>query len=337
MAFDPYIPHRQNLLTSDEVRELSCLRPWRVLRDMSIQWIIILTAWTTVALWTHWWVVALLLPIIGTRHYALHILAHDGFHRRLFANFWWNDLFTDMFLVCPAFGVTHVNMGNHQLHHRNLARASDPDRHKYTSSTKTTRFETLLYLMGFSSLGPLLRNVFGIGAETPSNESKGETSKKKKESFNLRDICLLLLWQGGMITGLSYFIGWWAYPALWLLPVYVFSYCGDLARQWLEHCHPEPDDIADQHRLITYSSNPLERMFYAPMNMNLHIAHHLWTSIPYYNLPKADRLIQERNTAPELIWRKSYVGTMLSYFRALPLPECRLDKQARSLPHGKST
>ena len=59
------------------------------------------------------------------------------------------------------------------------------------------------------------------------------------------------------------------------------------------------------------------------MAMNYHTAHHLWTSIPYYNLHRADRIIRERNTSADLIWRRSYLGTILDYFRALPLPACR--------------
>jgi hypothetical protein len=50
----------------------------------------------------------------------------------------------------------------------------------------------------------------------------------------------------------------------------------DNFRSFAEHSQTEGDSIADRHRLIAYTSNPLERMLVAPMNMNFHTAHHLW-------------------------------------------------------------
>ena len=51
-------------------------------------------------------------------------------------------------------------------------------------------------------------------------------------------------------------------------------------RSFVEHSHPESDAKADEHRLITFVSNRIERLFVAPMNMNYHAAHHLWVGIP---------------------------------------------------------
>jgi fatty acid desaturase len=57
--------------------------------------------------------------------------------------------------------------------------------------------------------------------------------------------------------------------------------------------------------------------------MNYHTAHHLWPSIPYYNLPQADREIRDLPAAADLEWRGTYVGYLLQYFRLLPLEDCR--------------
>jgi fatty acid desaturase len=116
---------------------------------------------------------------------------------------------------------------------------------------------------------------------------------------------------------------------MWLVPVYFFTYLGDSIRSFAEHSHPEADDLADEHRLITDVSSPVERMFFAPMNMNVHAAHHLWVSIPYYNLPKADALMRAHPLARDLEWRRSYVGYLIRYALALPLEECRVQEPAR--------
>ena len=119
-------------------------------------------------------------------------------------------------------------------------------------------------------------------------------------------MAILLAWQALLIGGLSWAIGWWAYPVLWLFPVFVFTYLGDNLRSFVEHSHPESDAKADEHRLVTHTSNRLERLFVAPMNMNFHAAHHLWVGIPYYNLPHADRLMREHPGSSALEWRRSY-------------------------------
>jgi fatty acid desaturase len=130
-------------------------------------------------------------------------------------------------------------------------------------------------------------------------------------------------WQTVLIGGLTWAIGWWAYPVLWLVPVYVFTFLGDNFRSFAEHSHPAPDREMNEHRLITFLSNPVERWFVAPMNMNYHAAHHLYPSIPYYHLATADQEMRQSPAASGLIWRRSYFGYLASYFRALPLDECR--------------
>jgi fatty acid desaturase len=104
-----------------------------------------------------------------------------------------------------------------------------------------------------------------------------------------------------------------------LAPIYVFAYRADLVRVFCEHSMMVTDDAADHSmRLVTYRSNWLEKLFFAPHNMNYHMAHHLWPSIPYYNLPEADRLIRASEIArsdSRLVWRKSYVGYLIAYAR----------------------
>ena len=323
-AHNPYSAHRQ-LLRPEEVRELSQLRAGPPLRDTAVAWLQILAAWTAVAIWPQWWVVAIAIPIIGAANYALHILGHDALHRRYWPDGRRNDVLADLLLYGPVGAVTHVTGRNHLLHHLHLATAADPDRHKYASERKTTKRELLLYLAGLSNLLPVIRSVFLRRASDVTGELQApEFAASRAGGYTRRDRAIVLAWQLVLVAGLWWAIGWWAYPLLWLVPVYVFRYCADEARQFLEHAHLESDELADTHRLITYTSSPLERVFFSPLHMNLHTAHHLWPSIPYYNLPAADRLIRERNRSDELIWRESYVGTLREYLRSLPLPGTRV-------------
>jgi fatty acid desaturase len=320
---DPYQPYRSTLLTPAQTKELSELRPGIAVRDLSLAWLTVFAAWALAAVYTTWWTVALAMVVVGTRFYALFVIGHDGLHRRLFSDRTRNDLVCDLFILAPIGAITHINNRNHLAHHRYLATEMDPDRHKHACFNKTDLTEVLAYMSGITSVLKSARNVFL--REGPAKPA-GEVAR---EGYGARDLVILAGVQITLITGLTWAFGWWGWPVMWLVPVYFFTYLGDSIRSFAEHSHPEADDLADEHRLITYVSSPVERMFFAPMNMNFHAAHHLWVSIPYYNLPKADALMRAHPLARDLEWRRSYVGYLIRYALALPLEECRVQEPAR--------
>jgi len=326
---NPYQPYRSTLLTTQEVKALSHFRPARVVLDVALCWGIIFAAWVVAAQYSRWWVILLATLVIGTRYYALFIIGHDGMHRRLFRDSRLNDLVSDLFVFAPIGAIIRLNKKNHILHHQHLASEADPDRHKHGCFNKSTRFEYLFFFSGLVNLWPAFCNVFLQKRKNQTEETSSRPSDRSEGSYVIRDLVILVACQFALISGLTWAFGWWGYIVLWLFPVYVFTYCADLIRSFLEHSHPESDEKADQHRLITFLSNRVERIFLSPMNMNYHAVHHLWTSIPYFNLPRADRLIRDKAEAQGLIWRGSYLAYALKYFLALPLPECRKDNQNR--------
>jgi len=322
-AGSPYLPYRRALLSSAQIKELSTPKPWRAIVDAVICWAWIVAAMSLVAMRTSWWTVLIAIPVIGNRYYALFIIAHDGMHRRLFPTIKRNDFWTDVLALGPIGAITHINNRNHLTHHRHLATLEDPDRHKHACFNKADRPELLEFLSGFGSVWSSAKAVFLTrGRENLQKAPAGPAAS----SYTPRDFVILASWFAVLAGGLTWFIGWWAYLVLWLFPVYAFMFLGDNFRSFAEHSHPEGDQAADRHRLITYASNPLERMLVAPMNMNYHTAHHLWPSIPYYNLPTADRLMRQHPAAAGLEWRGSYFAYLLTYWSALPIAEC---KQAR--------
>ncbi|MEI9959649.1 MAG: fatty acid desaturase [Limisphaerales bacterium] len=313
-----YRSYRATLLSSQRLKELSKLRPSRAVLDAIWMWTGIFLGWALVMWQPAWWSVLLAIPLIGTRYYGLFIIGHDGMHRRVFNNTRTNDLFCDLCIFGPIGTITRLNNRNHLEHHQHLATELDPDRHKHACFNKSTRAELTAFLSGLMSLYPAVRNVF-FGKKKRKRADSGAANT----SYLFRDFAIIAGWQLALIVGLTWAIGWWAYPVLWLLPVYLHAYLADLVRSFLEHAHPESDAKADEHRLTTFLSNPVERIFFAPMNMNYHAAHHLWTSIPYYNLPAADWEIRKHPASAGLEWRGSYVAFLLRYYLALPLPECR--------------
>ena len=76
-----------------------------------------------------------------------------------------------------------------------------------------------------------------------------ESARQSRTRYTARDLAVIAGWQVLLIGGLTLAIGWWGYFVVWLLPVYLFMYLGDLLRSFLEHAHLEDDAAADAHRL----------------------------------------------------------------------------------------
>lgn len=319
-GLDPYQPYRRTLLSPQRVRELSRLSWWRPVLDTAACWVVIVACWLIVARWPRWWTILPVIPIIGARYYALLIVGHDAIHRRLFESNWANDLFADLFVFGPIGAVTRINNQNHLRHHRYLSTSADPDLHQFTCSNKYEWPLLLGYLTGVTSAWKSVRKVFG---SSPADIAGDAPEANGKPRYTARDLLILGGWQLLLIGGLSWSIGLWAWPVLWLVPIYCFAFLPDNFRAFAEHSQMEPDVLADRHRLITFVSNPVERFFVAPLGMNFHAAHHLWPSVPYYHLAAADAEMRQHAQAADLEWRGSYFGYLWRYYRALPLVDCR--------------
>jgi fatty acid desaturase len=314
MQSQGYHPFRQTILSRDELRELSTLRPARAVVNTLVNWLAILGAWTLVAMLPSWLTVVPAVLIVGTRYYALAIIGHDGLHRRVFPDQWTNDLYNDLLIMGPIGAITRVNRLNHIEHHRITASTVDPDRHKYLHDGKEPTLPFLVFLTGLANVWPTIRNIF-----LRKSRQVAVVQEPVLESYKLRDIAILVAWQAVLIIGLSYAIGWWAYPILWLIPVYLFAYRADLVRVFCEHSMMQSDKTADESlRMVHYDSNWLELQFFAPNNMNCHVAHHLWPGIPYYNLPLAEEKVRswdlKNGSHGQIVWRASYCVYLVDYF-----------------------
>lgn len=304
-----YGEFRRAILTPNQLQALSHLSTTRVMRDTIFLWTQILAAWALVALWENWISILIAIFVVGTRYYALYIIGHDGLHRRLFNSRRKNDLWNDVFILGAIGAITRINRHNHMRHHAALALPTDPDLYKYNLADRNGRIQFVLSLTGLPHIQRAIRNVFFDGAQH---------ERKVTDHHTIRDIAILLGWQIMLIGALTFLIGWWAYPLIWLLPVYIFTFAADTARVMLEHAVESDPNPALPDRLITYKSSRIERIFFAPMNMNFHATHHLWPSIPYYNLPAADAMLRSSPKGARLALRGSYCARLIAMAAARP-------------------
>jgi fatty acid desaturase len=302
-----YLPYRKSLLNPDELGELSQLKPSRAFNNVLFNWTLILLLWYWIYISTHIAIKVLLLITISTRIYALLVIAHDGLHRRIFNSIKQNDNFTDILILGSVFAITRINRVNHITHHQLLSTPNDPDRYKYISETRKNKLEFIFRITAIPMLFQSVRNVF---------INKKRTAQSIK--YSIRDVTIILVWQLTLVTILTCIFGFFGYVIYWILPC-IIALLLDLLRVFCEHSVQGDDNIADENmRLVSYDSNFFEKFFFSPNNMNHHIAHHLWPSIPFYNLKKAESIIRERlGKNSKLVWRKSYISHILNYYKYL--------------------
>jgi fatty acid desaturase len=290
------------------LRALTRKSPLRVVASIGRCWLLLAAALALVALRPGWATALVAFVVVGTQQYALSILAHDGKHRNLFASKRVNDLVSVALLAAPLGVDFEGDRVRHLSHHWRLGEDDDPDRDLYSADGKARKGPFLLFLSGLNSLPFFRRSIVGEPSKRPLAARLASLVRARWPAIPAQ----LLL-----VAVLTWTIGVWAYPALWIGPLYVLVFMPTRFRQFCEHGQPRvPDEAADADRLVTFRPNLVERILFAPMRMGYHAEHHLYPSVPYYRLPELARLIGESS---EIEVRPSYVGFARRFFGALPL------------------
>jgi fatty acid desaturase len=94
---------------------------------------------------------------------------------------------------------------------------------------------------------------------------------------------------------------------VWLVPVYIFAVF-NLIRFIAEH-YEIPWNQGQLAGSRTVTSNPLHSFFWN--NINWHIGHHIYLTVPWYNLIELHDLMKSAIAAEGAIVEKSYTGVFL--------------------------
>jgi fatty acid desaturase len=310
-ALDHRALARELLDPRDErLRALYVRRPWRAALSIARCWLLIVAALVAVALRPGVLTVAIAFVVIGTQQYALSILSHDAKHRTLFASRRWNDA-AGVWLLSAPFGANFgAERARHLAHHDQLGREDDPDRDLYRASDKARGTHFLRYVSGFTTL-PGFRKSAARGERSASWPARLRRLVAERWPAVVANALVLAVF--------ALALDWRLYLGLWAFPLAVFFFIPTRIRQFCEHAQPVvPDTAADGERLVTYRPNALERLLIAPFHMGYHAEHHLWSGVPYFNLPRLAALLPADDR--RLDRRPGYARFLLRYVRALPLP-----------------
>ena len=98
---------------------------------------------------------------------------------------------------------------------------------------------------------------------------------------------------------------WWAWFALWLVPMATWQQLVTRIRNIAEHACVGKHEDPFRHARTTLA-NPIERLLIAPYWVHYHSEHHVFMHVPCWNLPKLHSALMDKGYAPRMAVAPSY-------------------------------
>lgn len=242
--------------------------------------------------------------VIGSRQLGLAILMHDAAHRALFANARVNDLVGSWLCGHPVGASLARYRPYHLQHHRHTQQADDPDLSLSApfpisrASFRRKVVRDLLGITGFQRRRDQFRAAVG---DARGWRARAAHLWSAEREFFISNLGLLTL---ATLAGV-----WWAYFALWVLPMLTWYQLVSRIRNIAEHAMvPDNDDRLRNTR--TTLTNPVMRALLAPYWVNYHLEHHLFVYAPCWQLPRAHRMLVEGGLKDRMALEHGYLRVL---------------------------
>tara|TARA_Y100000741_G_C18121995_1_gene505449 strand:- start:8 stop:820 length:813 start_codon:yes stop_codon:yes gene_type:complete len=240
------------------------------------------------------------LVIIGSKQFALAVLAHEAAHNLLFSNNKVNDWAGQWFCAYPIFQDNRVYRPYHLKHHRHTETEEDPDLvlsapFPITKNSFTRKvFRDLTGITGLRRYGGSLYSIFKTQGDNFLN--KISKTSNKLHGFLISNFVIFIL--------ISATMHWSLFLLLWWLPSFTYYSLIIRIRNISEHAVTPGNNFFDNTR--TTKSTILTRFLMVPHNVNYHLEHHLFTRCPWYNLPKAHEMLISNGHLDKMCIENSY-------------------------------
>lgn len=285
-------------LPNELVQRLSRISFWRSAWSVLQEFLVLGMLIGAALYWWTWWAVIPCVVLIGTRQHALFVLAHESAHYRLFEQRGLNDAVGRICATLQGLSMRTYRV-IHRLHHNNLYTELDPDtalhggypRGKAYLAKKLlkdlsgfTAWKTYAYFLGGA---PALNTQTGM-AIRPLDDTSGklrmEAGSDRNAVIIFHVIALFAFAAAGHLI---------EYLILWILPLLTVVQAVLRLRAIAEH-----GATTDFSSPLTAARTNLVPAWLGwlifPHHVNYHIEHHLYASVPQYNLPQLHRELESR-------------------------------------------
>jgi fatty acid desaturase len=273
------------------VLELTRRSAWRatlaVLEDFAVLAIAIAAA-------LYWWPNPLVLVpailIIGSRQHALFIIAHDAAHYLLFEKRSINDAVGRLCATIQGLSMCSYRV-IHRMHHNNLYGELDPDtalhggyprgrmylvKKLLKDLTGQTAWKTYAYFLFAAPALNTATNKAIRPLDDTSERLRSEARSDRNWVIAFHVVALAIAaWSGYLVQ----------YLVLWVLPLLTVVQAILRLRAIAEH--GATTDFSSPLTAARTNLGPAWlRWLLFPHNVNYHIEHHLYASVPMHNLPR---------------------------------------------------
>lgn len=286
-------------LPREVVLRLTRRSPWRatatVLEDVAV-----LAAAIGAALyyWPNPIVLLIAVVVVGTRQHALFVIAHDAAHYLLYERRWLNDLVGRACATVQGLSMRTYRV-IHRLHHNHLYGELDPDtalhggyprgrwyliRKLLKDLSGLTAWKTYAYFLGGAPSLNTRTQVALRPLDDTSEKLRAEARADRNAVIAFHVVALgIFAWSGYLLE----------YLVLWILPLVTVVQAILRLRAIAEH--GATTDFSSPLTAARTNLAPawLEWLIF-PHRVNYHIEHHLYASVPHYNLPELHREMKAR-------------------------------------------
>ena len=250
----------------------------------------------------HFWpnplVILISVLAIGTRQHALFVIAHDAAHYLLYERRWLNDAVGRACATVQGLSMRTYRV-IHRLHHNNLYGELDPDTALHGGYPRGTAYlvkkllkdlsgltawKTYAYFLGGAPALNTATNVALRPLDDTSEKLRIEAKRDRNAVVAFHIVALLAFaWAGYLVE----------YLVLWVLPLVTVVQAILRLRAIAEH--GATTDFSSPLTAARTNIAPawLEWLIF-PHQVNYHIEHHLYASVPHYNLPDLQRELAAR-------------------------------------------
>lgn len=235
--------------------------------------------------------IPLCVAVIGTRQLGLAILMHEAAHGGLSSNRRVNDGLGHWLCAVPIGASLHAYRPYHLSHHKYAQQTEDPDlvlSAPFPVSRASLRRKIVRDLTGQTFFKQ--RVLFAFRAfRNVKDEDVAEGAV-----VTGRSLAPFLLANAALLTFAVAADVWWAFFALWLLPMATWFPMVTRLRNIAEHACVAGSATDPFRAARTTRAGWLERAFIAPYWVNFHAEHHLFMHVPCWKLPALHRAVRAR-------------------------------------------
>ncbi len=276
---------KTSLLGSNEIRLMSKIQKGRTEARILLELLII---FSLILIHTKhfipFWTLPLVLFLIAGRQHALLVLMHESTHKRVSKNKFYNDLVGEL-IAWNFLAFMQGYRRHHYAHHvlENLNTMKDPD------WSRKQNYQWMFPMAGIDFIKMMVRDVLLLNTKDywqEMKDAKNNVIETKSEKY----------WMTARITyyivllfTLSFFGLWKIWLLYWMLPIFSFLKAIFRIRSIADHFCTRNDHELSRTRTVI--SSWWDRILIGPCSIGVHGIHHLYPSVPYYNLRKTHELL----------------------------------------------